>query len=654
MPIINDGIIQIVSAGKLRVNIASSGTSAVSSVADGFVVEDSTNTGISVLTPDASVSRIVFGSPPFGAFLVWSFSGSDFAVGSSKIGASFRLTSDQETTNLTLSGATGSELANFAKDLTVNGQIKITGGSPGNSKYLRSDSAGLATWGDVGWTDLGTDVVLLDSGATVGIGTPTPAASAKLDITSTTKGFLSPRMTTTQREAISTPATGLKIYNTTTNKYEIFTGTVWKIFLTEDVGTTVIQETFAATNVRFFGELALPAAQGWTDTATGSATIDLETQLVFGVSKQVIRHNDDFTNGATTSVISLTAQNWIDINNFGASYSGVSRLDTANGGSGFFSGLQANAAENPLATGNRRYGILFDSASNNLRLIEADQTSNNVIMDGTGGNPKVTFDEWFSWECVVPAGLGSAQVFINGILTTFVPTFFVNGGGLGTQVQVGSGSTGGSNRIVFHDNFGVTIYEESSSKTLASATMAADIAQVNIPEGKRDYSITLPDGNPRELGSSLRLVANNVLGNITLKTQNPSTPKVLYNGLRTHVIDVFIKEVIEGINTVDQNNVYIGFKAEDIDRVPAIFAQLSSNVDQIPSTTNPTIITLNIQEEINGIGHVTNDNPGEITIETSGVYFVSPQAQVGKDSGGTKIDFDMFWQINRGGTKNNS
>ena len=39
--------------------------------------------------------------------------------------------------------------------------------------------------------------------AQVGIGTATPAASAKLDITSTTQGLLVPRLTTIQRNAIS-------------------------------------------------------------------------------------------------------------------------------------------------------------------------------------------------------------------------------------------------------------------------------------------------------------------------------------------------------------------------------------------------------------------------------------------------------------------
>jgi hypothetical protein len=53
----------------------------------------------------------------------------------------------------------------------------------------------------------------------------TPDASAMLDIASTAKGFLMPRMTTVQQNAITLPATGLLIFNTTDNTFKVNTGT---------------------------------------------------------------------------------------------------------------------------------------------------------------------------------------------------------------------------------------------------------------------------------------------------------------------------------------------------------------------------------------------------------------------------------------------
>lgn len=56
---------------------------------------------------------------------------------------------------------------------------------------------------------------------------PTSVASAILNINSTTKGFLPPRMTTTQKNAISSPAAGLVVYDTDTNKLCCYNGTTW-------------------------------------------------------------------------------------------------------------------------------------------------------------------------------------------------------------------------------------------------------------------------------------------------------------------------------------------------------------------------------------------------------------------------------------------
>jgi hypothetical protein len=58
--------------------------------------------------------------------------------------------------------------------------------------------------------------------AQIGIGTVTPNVSSVLDITSTTKGLLAPRMTTTERTAIVTPAESLLVYDTTVKAFYFY------------------------------------------------------------------------------------------------------------------------------------------------------------------------------------------------------------------------------------------------------------------------------------------------------------------------------------------------------------------------------------------------------------------------------------------------
>ena len=76
--------------------------------------------------------------------------------------------------------------------------------------------------------------------AQTGIGTTTPDASAKLDVSSTNKGFLPPRVTLTgisDNSTIASPATGLLVYNTGTNVglaagYYYWNGNAWATIAT--------------------------------------------------------------------------------------------------------------------------------------------------------------------------------------------------------------------------------------------------------------------------------------------------------------------------------------------------------------------------------------------------------------------------------------
>jgi hypothetical protein len=79
------------------------------------------------------------------------------------------------------------------------------------------------------------------------IGTTSTANSkAVLDVVSTTKGMLPPRMTTTQRDAIVSPPEGLTVFNTTTHRPNRYDGTAWREIPSLDGTETLTNKTLDA------------------------------------------------------------------------------------------------------------------------------------------------------------------------------------------------------------------------------------------------------------------------------------------------------------------------------------------------------------------------------------------------------------------------
>lgn len=80
---------------------------------------------------------------------------------------------------------------------------------------------------------------ILQSYSQVGIGTTNPHPSSILDINSATQGLLVPRLTTIERNAISAPANGLMIYNTTISCFEFYNGITWQSLCNTTIEPTI-------------------------------------------------------------------------------------------------------------------------------------------------------------------------------------------------------------------------------------------------------------------------------------------------------------------------------------------------------------------------------------------------------------------------------
>ncbi len=145
--------------------------------------------------------------------------------------------------------------------------------------------------------------------AQVGIGNNSPDTSSMLDVSSTTKGLLIPRMTTAQRDAITSPATGLLIFNTSTSQLNYYDG-AWKAYVDTSTDQTIGgMKTFTG-DLTPEGRLMIPMGElsyynyspgyslGFSATSTGANGTD--NMIKINPSSGVAFVNDGFGTGTNT------------------------------------------------------------------------------------------------------------------------------------------------------------------------------------------------------------------------------------------------------------------------------------------------------------------------------------------------------------------
>jgi len=136
-----------------------------------------------------------------------------------------------------------------------------------------------------------------------GIGTATPNANAVLDVTSVTRAFMPPRMTSAQRDAIASPTAGMVIYNSTTNVLNFHNGTSWggagqPVIKTSAYNAVAGDSILADTNAIGAFTITLPAAANAGDIiqiydakgtfATANATVARNGLNIRGVAADLM------------------------------------------------------------------------------------------------------------------------------------------------------------------------------------------------------------------------------------------------------------------------------------------------------------------------------------------------------------------------------
>lgn len=103
------------------------------------------------------------------------------------------------------------------------------------------------------------------------------ATSAMLDVKSSNKGFLMPRVTTLQRTAIASPALGLLVFDTDTKTVWAYDGTSWKNLYTSGGLTLPFSQTVSTTNPAFSVTNSGTAIEGTTNGASASGIRGIAT-----------------------------------------------------------------------------------------------------------------------------------------------------------------------------------------------------------------------------------------------------------------------------------------------------------------------------------------------------------------------------------------
>ena len=162
--------------------------------------------------------------------------------------------------------------------------------------------------------------VFANASAQTGIGTTTPDASAKLDVSSTNKGFLPPRVTLTSTTDIITipnPATALLVYNTGSNVnlsagYYYWKGTNW--------------ERISSNGTILASNAVIVSATGTAPTS-GTRTIDKTFAVDNGATKTITLQLGFEAGGAGSGdyLISLPAGITFNTNaGYNPTYTGIS------------------------------------------------------------------------------------------------------------------------------------------------------------------------------------------------------------------------------------------------------------------------------------------------------------------------------------------
>lgn len=358
--------------------------------------------------------------------------------------------------------------------------------------------------------------------AQIGIGTITPDASSILDVTSITQGMLPPRMTTTQRTAIATPANGLMVFDTTAGYlyYYDTSTTSWIKFFGDKEGRLkykLIKSTDVLATVLAAEKTAGASTKYLLDTNTlyeinGTINVDLPIELnnayIIGLDSgedKLIKASGDLFNGTTGGslrvlTLTATAGNVFNITGTGSIASGTQTQSIIARDCIVRDSQSVGKIENFALTFvsivqylNNTTGIIYKDTSK-LLLSNAAWFSNN---SGTYETLQGTFgfvEKQGGFSEVIGAKIGfdvSANPIITGDADLESVVFL---GTLTTGKYVNGYTTGSYTGFNFNNNWSIRatgIPTEGDAQATALLYMNRSVTQAGTPLGTQNVNVKL-------------------------------------------------------------------------------------------------------------------------------------------------------------------